>query len=1006
MIMLKRTYVLFVAAFFWMHQAQAQTALAAGDIMFIGWNSNDNTVNGAESNDDFLFVLLKGIDPNTKIYFTDMGWVGSNFQLNPSNGCMASQGDLTSGIVEWTATSSMAAGTQVRVRCKFTPNTTSTAGTCSVTGLLPTFNNAAQYMSLGNTGEQFFGFQGTWNSGTKTFSGITLLAGVNYGGAWTSGLNACDLNPTSSRDPGSSMGNYAFLTSGIQVNAYYNGPSTGAAATVRTNILNTSYWVFSGTSLTPNYSLPAVGTTFTVGSTSTVSSINRVSTSPTNSSSVQFTVTFAASTTGLTSSNFTLTSTGVSSPSITGVSGSGTSWTVTVNTGSGNGTIRLDMANTTNLNPVMTNVPYTSGQSYTIYKNSNASDYYRTKGSTGSWNTATDWESSADDSYYVTANAVPTASATSITVQSGHTITLNSVDPSIDELTLTGIVNLNGRTLTLNSVSGSGSFTGSTTSSLSIGGSTGGSAGTLRFTSGSNSLNNLTLNRTGSSAAVTIGNAVNLYGTLTVTAGTLNTGGFITLKSNASGTGRVANVTGAISGNISMEKYIPGGRRVFRFIGHPFTNTIALSSIMGNVDITGTGGATNGFTVTSSNNPSAYYYDPIIGNGSTTSNPGWTAFTSTNGSGGNGWNQYQGIRLLVRGTPGQGLTGSAYTPAATTISYTGTINTGTQSVFILKGSNSGYNLVSNPFPSQIDLNLTTRGGNIGTSFWVWNANQGTRGGYTSSPFSSSYILPSGAAFFVTTAANSGNTLGFPETCKVGTAPTALFRNNSLPNQLELQLETGNIFWDRLLFSLGEGNPAATDRNDAAKLYNPDVNFYSLSPQQEPLSIDARLLLTGSSIPLALYSNEARSFTLTVAENTVMDRELWLHDTYLDQWTKLEKEASYGFATDANALSQGEVRFVIMAKALPAMPQLPASFSLTLSPNPVRDQLNYSYTGLDKKQPSYLSIVDAQGKLLRSLSLGQVESGNGTISMQGMPVGTYMVQLLNGSSKQASTILKQ
>ncbi|MCI1186954.1 putative Ig domain-containing protein [Hymenobacter sp. DH14] len=102
----------------------------------------------------------------------------------------------------------------------------------------------------------------------------------------------------------------------------------------------------------------------------TVSSIVRASTNPTNAASVQYTVTFAASVTGLTTSNFTLTTTGTlgTTPSVSSVSGSGTTYTVTVNTGTGSGTLRLDLNNSTGLTPGVSNVPYTSGEVYSIDK--------------------------------------------------------------------------------------------------------------------------------------------------------------------------------------------------------------------------------------------------------------------------------------------------------------------------------------------------------------------------------------------------------------------------------------------------------------------------------------------------------------------------------------------------------------------------------------------------------------------------------------------------------------
>ncbi|HEU4554080.1 MAG TPA: Ig-like domain-containing protein, partial [Chitinophaga sp.] len=102
-----------------------------------------------------------------------------------------------------------------------------------------------------------------------------------------------------------------------------------------------------------------------------LTSINRVTTTPTNANSVQFLVTFDGAATGVSASNFAVT---VASGSVTGMSidavtGSGSTYTVTVNTGSGNGVIRLDMVNTTGITPtVATAMPFTAGQTILIDK--------------------------------------------------------------------------------------------------------------------------------------------------------------------------------------------------------------------------------------------------------------------------------------------------------------------------------------------------------------------------------------------------------------------------------------------------------------------------------------------------------------------------------------------------------------------------------------------------------------------------------------------------------------
>jgi hypothetical protein len=124
---------------------------------------------------------------------------------------------------------------------------------------------------------------------------------------------------------------------------------------------------------TPTRTPTPTGTS-TTGTVPTVLSIVRANSIPTSASSVNFTVTFSEPVTGVGSGDFALATTVVAGASITNVSGSGTTYTVTVNTGSGSGTIRLDIpgiATITDLSGTPLNgLPFTSGEIYTINKNS------------------------------------------------------------------------------------------------------------------------------------------------------------------------------------------------------------------------------------------------------------------------------------------------------------------------------------------------------------------------------------------------------------------------------------------------------------------------------------------------------------------------------------------------------------------------------------------------------------------------------------------------------------
>jgi hypothetical protein len=112
--------------------------------------------------------------------------------------------------------------------------------------------------------------------------------------------------------------------------------------------------------------------TWTIDTTApSVVSINRVGGSPTNASSVSWTVTFSEPVTGVSLGAFSLDPT-VTGASLSTVSGSGAAYTVAASTGSGDGTLTLRLANASGirdlaLNPLGAPIPFI-GQAYAIDK--------------------------------------------------------------------------------------------------------------------------------------------------------------------------------------------------------------------------------------------------------------------------------------------------------------------------------------------------------------------------------------------------------------------------------------------------------------------------------------------------------------------------------------------------------------------------------------------------------------------------------------------------------------
>ncbi len=132
--------------------AFAATSLDAGDVAFVGLNS--------DGNDDFSFVLLKDIDSGTFVYITDEGWNDSG-SFSDSN----ASGD---GIIKWTAASNLSAGTVIHVQTSDS-GTIKSVPTCN-TGSISDISN--QFL-VSYIGDQLFIYQGTR-------SNPVFIAGIHY----------------------------------------------------------------------------------------------------------------------------------------------------------------------------------------------------------------------------------------------------------------------------------------------------------------------------------------------------------------------------------------------------------------------------------------------------------------------------------------------------------------------------------------------------------------------------------------------------------------------------------------------------------------------------------------------------------------------------------------------------------------------------------------------------------------------------------------------------------
>ncbi len=513
-----------------------------------------------------------------------------------------------------------------------------------------------------------------------------------------------------------------------------------------------------------------------------------------------------------------------------------------------------------------------------------------------------------------------------------------------------------------------------------------------------------TLTFTKSGTASINGDTVGHEGTVIVESGcTLTTNSKLRLKSNATNTGRIGESDGTISGNVYVQRYMPG-KRCFRFYGHPFSSSIALSQLTDEIDITGSGGAANGFTATVTNNPSAFYFDVDSADNSTGLNPGWQPFTSANTS---DWDQYELLRLLVRGAKGEGLTGGAYTPTAATFEAAGAVNQGTQVVTLTKGSNSTFVGCGNPFPSPVEMDKVTVGSNVGANYYAWDATSGASGAYVTNAWTLPYDLPAYTAFFTNVSANSNNTLTFEEADKVATG-AGLFKTTGAENWVELYIYDSTTKWDRLLINFNTNGMEVEDKLDGKKLYNPNLDFFTLSKDDVRLAVDVRPYQDSSSIPLGLTAyNRYNRYVIKVGMFDVpVGTKLFLHDKHLNTKQEITAGYEYWFDVTVDSSTQGNNRFEINMVGKPTTSITNVNdkkAAMQLIPNPAYNHIKVSFKAVEGTANLTLSSVTGQVVYAQEVSAG---TGSVNISLTNIPAGVYIVELKGDNAIFTQKLIKE
>jgi hypothetical protein len=456
-------------------------------------------------------------------------------------------------------------------------------------------------------------------------------------------------------------------------------------------------------------------------------------------------------------------------------------------------------------------------------------------------------------------------------------------------------------------------------------------------------------------AGVTLNGALKVNGEVAPTSGVFATNNNLTLRSysvtNTAVVSAGSTSGGYITGEVTVERYFPP-RRAFRLITSPVTTTGGTKpSINANwqegqrnstntyssnsntvpgygTHITGPQGYANGFDVTQSTNSSLFVWDNAT--------QSWSAITNTLTNTITAGSTY---RLMIRGDRSIDYNTNTPTPTYTILRTTGTLAQGDQTTLSLNGTASTWNIIGNPFQSQVDMESVART-NLQGSYQVWDPQMGTRGAYVTYTFGgggsnnlssavNQYIQP-GQSVFMQTSATATASVKFNEAHKNNsTTFSAVHRTASLRPKLYASLNYTDSLANNASAADGfaivfDDSFSAQSSDDAPKLGNLDENFSILHSGKQYAMELYPMPVANDSFPIYInqYTSQQYTIRLTWANAIAGGPIAYLVDTY----TKTQYPVSSTGNTDvvysidpAIAATKNANRFVIVFKNNGALP---------------------------------------------------------------------------------------
>lgn len=477
------------------------------------------------------------------------------------------------------------------------------------------------------------------------------------------------------------------------------------------------------------------------------------------------------------------------------------------------------------------------------------------------------------------------------------------------------------------------------------------------------------LNINNASGVTVTSGMLNIHGSLEILLGSLTTNSLVTLTSDAFGTGRIGEIGfGDIIGDVTIERFYSHTQRQWRYLATPFTDN-EIDFWQNDFPVTGDFlGASTGVGLTS--NPSIYWYDETQAGGAILAD--YVAFPLIDSS-----------EVLVNG---RGYATYVRNTSNVTMSNSGSIKVGSVDfgvTYTEAGTSDGYgwNLIGNPYPSEIDWTGAGWSRNlVGDAIYFLDNENGQSvsfvNGISNPPGQASGVIASGQAFWVRSSA--GGTLTCTE--EVKTAASHQFYRTETPSYLIVKIQDEQGREDQTMLYYDElATPDFDIGYDAERFFEPEKIGVSLKAGGVETVINgvSRNDVT-QEIPLVISPKGAGQFIVSFhdVKQILSQGELFLFDYETGESFEIYDGMEYSF--DLAGFSDGRLALRLQEDGVITeafMIETKGVSSFSLYPNP-SNSLQLMVDAVDTRD-AHVTFFDVMGIEVASY---QIHGGQQTITL--------------------------